>query len=225
MDADWLKTKLRSILCGSTKEVYETGSQVADLHLMLSTMVCRKTTGTCGTRLKDTVNRACAEGFPDLAREMGLGFLGCDNVEERLSKEGKEDQVPLLSYFLNWFCINSLRDWTRKLAPFSPPIRCKTSTRRTLASRVFPPFRKIACFNFEFSLVGSSTFPRSDWIGHWEYFGFIPHAIKKRCNAVCKGGPLRNAGRTSTSYTEKNSETILAGSGMLHEMTFNTTPK
>lgn len=172
MDADWLKTKLRSILCGSTKEVYETGSQVADLHLMLSTMVCRKTTGTCGTRLKDTVNRACAEGFPDLAREMGLGFLGCDNVEERLSTEGKEDQVPLLSYFLNWFCINSLRDWTRKLAPFSPPIRCKTSTRRTLASRVFPPFRKIACFNFEFSLVGSSTFPRSDWIGHWEYFGF-----------------------------------------------------
>ncbi|XP_022800692.1 uncharacterized protein LOC111338453 [Stylophora pistillata] len=93
VDADWLKTRLRSILCGSTKEVYETGSQVADLHLMLSTMVCNKTTGTCGTRLKDTVNRACAEGFPDLAREMGLGFLGRDNVEERLSTEGKEDQV------------------------------------------------------------------------------------------------------------------------------------
>ena len=53
----------------------------------------------------------------------------------------------------------------------------------------------------------------------------LPHAIKKRCNAVFKGRPLRNAGRTSTSYTEKNSETILAGSGMLHEMTFNTTPK
>lgn len=131
MDADWLKTKLRSILCGSTKEVYETGSQVADLHLMLSTMVCRKTTGTCGTRLKDTVNRACAEGFPDLAREMGLGFLGCDNVEERLSTESKEDQVPLLSYFLIGFALihfvigseNShhfLRQSDAKLIPAAP---------------------------------------------------------------------------------------------------------
>ena len=56
MDADWLKTKLRSILCGSTKEVYETGSQVADLHLMLDyskkcsalLLVCRVLKGTEG---------------------------------------------------------------------------------------------------------------------------------------------------------------------------------
>lgn len=98
VDADWLKTKLYSILCGSTKEVYETGSQVADLHLMLSTMISNKTTGTCGTRLKDAVHRACFEGFPDLAREMGLGFLGRDNVDGRLSTEGREDQVSLLWY-------------------------------------------------------------------------------------------------------------------------------
>ena len=144
MDADWLKTKLRSILCGSTKEVYETGSQVADLHLMLSTMVCRKTTGTCGTRLKDTVNRACAEGFPDLAREMGLGFLGCDNVEERLSTEGKEDQVPLLSYFFIGFALihfvigpeNShhfLRQSDAKLIPAAPwPLALSRCSRRLL---------------------------------------------------------------------------------------------
>ena len=93
VDADWLKTKLRSILCGSTKEVYETGSQVADLHLMLSTMIPSITTGTCGTRLRDAVNKASTEGFPDLAREMGLGFLGSDNVDDRLSTEGKEDEV------------------------------------------------------------------------------------------------------------------------------------
>ena len=96
VDADWLKTKLRSILCGSTREVYETGSQVADLHLMLSTMIPSVTTGTCGTRLRDAVNRACSERFPDLAREMGLGFLGSDNVDDRLLTEGKEDEVHTL---------------------------------------------------------------------------------------------------------------------------------
>ena len=93
VDADWLKTKLHSILCGSTKEVYETGSQVADLHLMLSTMIPSITSGTCGARLRDAVNRACSEGFPDLAREMGLGCLGSDNVDRGLLTEGKEDQV------------------------------------------------------------------------------------------------------------------------------------
>lgn len=93
VDADWFKTKLRSSLCGSTKEVYETGSQVADLHLMLSTMIPSIPTGTCGTRLRVAVNRACSEGFPDLAMEMGLGFLGSDNVDEKLLTEGKEDEV------------------------------------------------------------------------------------------------------------------------------------
>ena len=103
VDADWLKTKLHSILCGSTKEVYETGSQVADLHLMLSTMIPSITSGTCGTRLREAVNRACSEGFPDLAREMGLGFLGCDNVDERLLTEGKEDQVPVYGLSVHFY--------------------------------------------------------------------------------------------------------------------------
>ena len=93
MEADWLKTKLKCILSGSTKEVYETGSQVADLHLMLSTMPCGAVTGTCGTLLKDAVDRACSEGFPDLAREMGLEVLSADKVDDKISREGKEDQV------------------------------------------------------------------------------------------------------------------------------------
>ena len=93
VDADWLKTKLQCILCGSTKEVYETGSQVADLHLMLSTALPSSTAGTCGTQLREAVYRACVEGFPDLAREMGLEVLDPDTVDDRLSREGTEDQV------------------------------------------------------------------------------------------------------------------------------------
>lgn len=58
---------------------------------MFLIMVCRKIIGICGIRLKDIVNRVCVEGFLDLVWEMGLGFLGCDNVEERFLKEGKED--------------------------------------------------------------------------------------------------------------------------------------
>jgi len=59
-------------------------------------MIPSATTGTCGTRLRDAVNRACSERFPDLAREMGLGFLGSDNVDDRLITEGKEDEVHTL---------------------------------------------------------------------------------------------------------------------------------
>ena len=93
VDADWLKNKLQCILSGSTKEVYETGSQVADLHLMLSTMLPSSDAETCGTRLRSAVLRACLEGFPDLAREMGLEVLDPDSVRERLSREGREDEV------------------------------------------------------------------------------------------------------------------------------------
>ena len=61
---------------------------------MLSTMVPSITSSTtCGTRLWDAVDKACMEGFPDLAREMGLEVLGSDTVNDRLSMEGKDDQV------------------------------------------------------------------------------------------------------------------------------------
>ena len=93
VDADWLRNKLQCILSGSTREVYETGSQVADLHLMLSTMLPSSDAETCGTRLRTAVLRACEEGFPDLAREMGLEVLDPDSVRERLSREGREDEV------------------------------------------------------------------------------------------------------------------------------------
>lgn len=93
VDADWLRNKLQCIISGSTREVYETGSQVADLHLMLSTMLPSSDAETCGTRLRTAVLRACYEGFPDLAREMGLEVLDPISVRERLSREGREDEV------------------------------------------------------------------------------------------------------------------------------------
>ena len=78
---------------------------MADLHLMLSTMLPSITSSTtCGTRLRDAVDRACVEGFPDLAREMGLEVLDPDTVNDRLSMEGKDDQVfdvSLYSYGSN----------------------------------------------------------------------------------------------------------------------------
>ena len=50
------------------------------------------------------------------------------------------------------FCFNSLFDWSRKLAPFSQPIRCKANTKCELVASVFPRFRQFACFNSELSL-------------------------------------------------------------------------
>ena len=45
-------------------------------------------------------------------------------------------------YFALW--------WSRKLAPLSQPIRCKTKTNHDLAARVFSRFRNFGCFYFEF---------------------------------------------------------------------------
>ena len=35
-----------------------------------------------------------------------------------------------------WFCLTSLCDWSRKLAPSSQPIRCKIKNNRSLLTRV-----------------------------------------------------------------------------------------
>ena len=61
-----------------------------------------------------------------------------------------------------WFCFTSLRDWSRKLAPLSPPIRFKTKTDCDLVARVFPRFRQFACFCFEFSLALRDIFTYHD---------------------------------------------------------------
>ena len=52
---------------------------------------------------------------------------------------------------LYWFCITSLCDWSRKLAPLSKSITCKTKSNHDLVARVFPRFWRFVCFYFEVS--------------------------------------------------------------------------
>ena len=55
---------------------------------------------------------------------------------------------------LRWFCFSSLCNWSRKLAPTSQPIRCKTKIKHDdLVTRVFPRFKQFGCFHFEFSMA------------------------------------------------------------------------
>ena len=57
-------------------------------------------------------------------------------------------------YGLRWFCFSSLCNWSRKLAPTSQPIRCKTKIKHDdLVTRVFPRFKQFGCFHFEFSMA------------------------------------------------------------------------
>ena len=93
MAPDWLMNRLSCMLSGSTKEVYETGSQVADLHLMLSAMVPPVHDGTWGALFRDTVLDACSRSFPDLAREMGLEILDSQRVNAKLMTAETDDKV------------------------------------------------------------------------------------------------------------------------------------
>ena len=43
------------------------------------------------------------------------------------------------------FCFTSLCHWSRRLAPISQPIRCKTKTNHDLVARVFPRFGRFGC--------------------------------------------------------------------------------
>ena len=69
-----------------------------------------------------------------------------------------------------WFCITTLVDWFKKLAPLSQPIRSKTKTNRDLLSRVFPRFVPATLFFSSFDwFTGLSV---SFVIGQSDYFGF-----------------------------------------------------
>ena len=58
---------------------------------------------------------------------------------------------------LFWYWLTLLSDWSRKLAPSSQPIRYKTKNKRGMVNRVFPRFKQLACFNFEFSLANDDV--------------------------------------------------------------------
>ena len=54
---------------------------------------------------------------------------------------------------LDWFSFTPPSDWSKKNAPLSQPIRCKTKTNPDLVARVFPLLGRFAGFYFEFLLV------------------------------------------------------------------------
>ena len=63
------------------------------------------------------------------------------------------------------FCFTSLCDWSKKLEPFSQPIRCKTKTNHYLVARVFPHSGKFGRFYFGFSALSlKDTCLSSDWL-------------------------------------------------------------
>ena len=64
---------------------------------------------------------------------------------------------------LHWFCFTSLCDWSRKLAPSSQPIRCKTKTNRDLVTRVFPRLTPFTCICFELWLAPWNISLCFDW--------------------------------------------------------------
>ena len=51
---------------------------------------------------------------------------------------------------LLWFCIITLSDWFKKLAPLSRPIRSNIKTNRDSLAHFFPRFVPAACLCFEF---------------------------------------------------------------------------
>ena len=65
---------------------------------------------------------------------------------------------------LHWFWFTMHCDWSRKLAPPSQPIRCKTKTNHDLVTHVFPRLSPVTCVYFEFLLAPSDIFLCSDWL-------------------------------------------------------------
>lgn len=110
IDASWFKNKLKCVLTGSTREVYETGSQICDLHLLITTMlsppIASFSVDSCGERLRKAVLKAQAEEFPDLAREMGLEVVNGQLLDSKLQKQGSDDKVSLVITTKLFFFVN-----------------------------------------------------------------------------------------------------------------------
>ena len=79
---------------------------------------------------------------------------------------------------LLWFCFTVLCDWSRKLAPPSQLIRCKTKTNRDLVACVFPRLRPVKCVYFELSLAPCDTYLCSDWPLRLLWFWFFNTQLK-----------------------------------------------
>ena len=93
----WYQKHLKCILSGSTNEVYETGSQVADLYFVLSIFCLPQ------TKIKSLVqcfesafHRASEIDWPDLAKEMGLTTLDAEKIAEAIKLPEKDDKVCVI---------------------------------------------------------------------------------------------------------------------------------
>ena len=84
----------------------------------------------------------------------------------------------------HWFCLTTLCDWSRKLAPPSQPIRCKSKTNRNLVTRVFPRLRPVTVLYLLWVLIGSLwNFPLF-WLAVMiTLFLVLRHWIEKRSNS------------------------------------------
>eukprot|EP00794_Sanderia_malayensis_P007134 gene7134-7939_t len=90
----WYKNNLNCLLSGSTREVYETGSQTADLYLVLSTFCNKNTTGfSVQQSFSKAINRATTRDWPDLANEMGLTIFDAEKADEAVKVPEEDDTV------------------------------------------------------------------------------------------------------------------------------------
>ena len=86
-----------------------------------------------------------------------------------------ERNLELLCCFSNLLC-----DLSRKFAPSSQPISCKTKNDRDLVMCVFPPFQQFASFHFELSLANYRVNLSSDWSLGRLCFGCFDTSIENR---------------------------------------------
>ena len=72
--------------------MYETGSQVADLYLILSIFV-NQSHGSLEACFSSAIEKALEIDWPDLANEMGLTIANADYVEMAIKNQAVEDKV------------------------------------------------------------------------------------------------------------------------------------
>ena len=70
---------------------------------------------------------------------------------------------------LLWFCIDTLNDWLKNLAPLSQPIKSKTKTNCDFFACVFPRLAPATCSDWFIGLSAS--------IGQSDYFGLGFRAV------------------------------------------------
>ncbi|KAK3699893.1 hypothetical protein QZH41_016548 [Actinostola sp. cb2023] len=132
VDSSWFKNKLKCRLTGSVREVYETGSQVCDLHILLTAIlsppIAPLLVGSCGERLQKAICNAQTESFPDLALEMGLEILDDKAVDTKLLTPGTDDKLNFIIH-LHRPCVFSPGAYinNRSLMPCQePPVAMST---------------------------------------------------------------------------------------------------